>query len=37
MPFEYRYPGQEDHGKIEAKVNELKKMIETKVPNLGLD
>ena len=37
MPLEYRYPSNEDHTKLEAKVGELKKMIMEKVPNIDMD
>lgn len=37
MPLEYRYPSGEEHTKIVARVDELKKMIVEKVPNLDMD
>lgn len=37
MPLDYRYPAQEEHDNMDKKVSELKKMIEEKVPNIGLD
>ena len=37
MPMEYRYPGEDQHDEMDKKVKELKKMIEEKVPNTGLD
>lgn len=36
MPLEYRYPGEEDHGRMQEKVGELKTMIQQKVPHIDL-
>jgi hypothetical protein len=37
MPLEWRYPADEDHGHMNEKVEELKKMIKQKVPHIDME